>query len=227
VSQGFATDMHTSETNPRLYTIAEYADFIRRRWRFIVAGTLLVVVVVGGVSLMLRNVFSSSAVINAGTLGARRAERIDNFRDRLNGGEYRGAIADFAPGRVTKAWMAFDKPNIFLRVDALDGPTAAAGAKRLVDHVMAELAKIPVFSQDDLDSSPASANDTTAIRSSFQKLEDWVAQQLADARAQPQGLTAKHRGNSGGCWSMNSRRLSKPLIARTSQSHSWRQRAPD
>lgn len=219
---------HLAGRPPRLYTIAEYTTFLTRRLPFIIVGTILSVGVMASVSLALRDVYSASAVIDAGTLGVRRGVDIDVFRNRFNGSGYREAIADFPRGKVTTAWMEFDPPNVFLRVDALDGATAVAAAERLVGHVIAELALIPVFRPDDLLRFPASPDEAAAIQASLQKLEEWVAEEVSDVRAEharlaeerdrifekQRALDSRAAGASVGEWRSLFQRLSTAIKAR-------------
>src|SRR5687767_9878600 len=124
-----------------MYTIHEYASFIRRRWRFILTGTVLVAGTSAVASLAMPDIYAAWITVDGGALAAHRGVDIDVFRGRFNGGGYRDGLIDFPGDAIRKAWMEFDPPNVTIRVDATDGSSAAAGATQLAHFVISEVSK--------------------------------------------------------------------------------------
>ena len=174
-----------------MHTIHEYAGFIRRRWRFILSGTMLAAAISGVVSFALPDVYTAWITIDGGTLAARRRVDIDVFRGTFNGGAYRESITDFPPGSITKAWMEFDPPHITIRVDATDGSSAAAGSTRVAQYTIAELSKLPVFTSEDALRLRASVADTAAVQASLDRLDQWSGRAITDAESKLGRLIAE------------------------------------
>lgn len=118
-------------------SLFDYAVWLKRRGMWIIGGGLGAAVIMALVTRSIVVIYSSTAIINTGTLGDNivNGGDIDSLGVGLNGGGFRRALVSNPEinAKVTHAWLQFSglTKRVVVRVDATD-PESAKQAADLV-----------------------------------------------------------------------------------------------
>lgn len=150
---------------------------VRARWTLVAAGTIGTVALMALVTATMPRRFSAWAVVDTGTLGRERG--FGEVVNAFNTGTYMAFVEPADAGKVSKATMVDARPKVLIRVDALDGPTAARAADRFAEYAITELSKLPINPTGaDAPAPPATVNE---IRRQIEDFDKAVSAMIAVA----------------------------------------------
>ncbi len=144
--------------------------------------------VMAGISAALPSTYSSTAVIDTGTVGENRGIDMDGINAQLNHGGWRAAVG---PGTsVRKVWLAFSKGLTTLRVDAADAHTAREGAARLAAAAMAAYSELPPFREDQRQTSLPAGPAVAELRSKLAATSAGLRRRASELAVDADRMTA-------------------------------------